>query len=107
MPDTARTPAQIEAGIARRRQILLETLDEIAVRVHPSTIAGDVKARAAATVDRTVGRALVSANRTVTAARSQFVTPEGGPRLDRVVPAAVAVAAVAGLLVVSARRRGR
>ncbi|WP_052848326.1 DUF3618 domain-containing protein [Streptomyces avicenniae] len=107
MPDTARTPAQIEAGIARRRESLAQTLDEIAVRVHPSTVAGDLKARAAATVDRSVGRLLVTANRGVTSARSQFVTPEGAPRLDRVVPAVVVVAAVTGLFVLGSRRRGR
>ncbi|WP_129842363.1 DUF3618 domain-containing protein [Streptomyces sp. RFCAC02] len=107
MPDAARTPAEIEAGIARRRQRLAETLDEIAVRVHPSTIAGDLKARAAATMDRSVGRALVTANRTVTAVRSQFVTPEGAPRMDRVVPVVVLAVAVGGLLVASTRRRGR
>ncbi len=42
MADTAdtRTPAQIEADIARRRAVLAETLDEIGVRVHPKTIVG-------------------------------------------------------------------
>ncbi len=37
-----RTPAQIEADINRRRQELAATLDEIAVRVHPKTVAADV-----------------------------------------------------------------
>ncbi|MCZ9336984.1 DUF3618 domain-containing protein, partial [Streptomyces sp. TRM76130] len=37
MADTSdtRTPAQIEADIKRRREVLAETLDEIGVRVHP------------------------------------------------------------------------
>ncbi|GGO89176.1 DUF3618 domain-containing protein [Wenjunlia tyrosinilytica] len=103
-----RTPAQIEADIARRRQDLAVTLDEIAVRVHPKTIADGVRSRAAAAVDRTAGRAYVAANRAVTGARNQLVGPDGSPRLERIVPAAVAatvlVVAVVGL---TARRRHR
>ena len=69
----ARTPAQIEADIVRRRQELAVTLDEIGVRVHPKTIIGDAKAKAAAAVDRTAGRAYVAVNRAVTDVRAQFV----------------------------------
>lgn len=104
----ARTPAQIEADIARRREGLAVTLDEIAVRVHPSTIAADTKAAAVAAVDRTAGRAYAAVNRALTDTRAHFTDGSGAPRMDRVVP--VAVAAVALVVVVaglSARRRRR
>ncbi|MCQ8832782.1 DUF3618 domain-containing protein [Streptomyces malaysiensis] len=99
----ARTPAQIEADIARRRQELAVTLDEIGVRVHPKTIIGDAKAKAASAVDRTAGRAYVSVNRVVTGVRGQLVSEEGEPRLERIVPAALLVAGLVGLLALSAR----
>ena len=65
MADTSdtRTPAQIEADIKRRREVLAETLDEIGVRVHPKTIVGDAKAKVVANVDQTVGRAYVRTGR--------------------------------------------
>jgi hypothetical protein len=94
-----RSPAEIEAEIARRRQALASTLDEIAVRVHPKTIAADAKAKAAEAVDRTAGRAYVAVNRGVTQVRSHFVSEDGAPRLERIVP--VAVAAVAVVVVVA------
>ncbi|MDT3399651.1 DUF3618 domain-containing protein [Streptomyces sp. B1866] len=100
----ARTPAQITADIARRRQELALTLDEIGVRVHPKTIIGDARAKAASAVDRTAGRAYVAVNRAVTDVRGQFVAPDGAPRMERIVPAAVAVVLVAGLLLASSRR---
>jgi MYXO-CTERM domain-containing protein len=104
----ARTPVQIEADIARRRQDLAATLDEIAVRVHPSTIAAAAKAKAAAAVDRTAGRAYVAVNQALTDTRNHFRDSDGAPRMDRMVPVAVAavalVAVVAGL---SLRRRRR
>ncbi len=55
MADTSdiRTPAQIEADIKRRREVLAETLDEIGMRVHPKTIVGDAKAKVASSVDHT------------------------------------------------------
>lgn len=103
-----RTPADIEADIISRRRELAATLDEIAVRVHPRTIAGDAKAKAAAAVDRTAGRAYVAANRAVADVRSKFVDEKGSPRLERVVPVAVvAVVVVGGLFALSARRRSR
>ncbi|WP_340561256.1 DUF3618 domain-containing protein [Streptomyces sp. GSL17-111] len=105
MPD--RTPAQIEADIVRRREQLAATLDEIAVRVHPKTIADGAKARAAAAVDRTAGRAYLAANRAVGSVRDQLVTEDGAPRLERVVPLALVTVAVAGLYFSSARRRHR
>ncbi|WP_335977789.1 DUF3618 domain-containing protein [Streptomyces sp. CA2R106] len=108
MSEGARTAAQIEADIARRRQDLAVTLDEIAVRVHPVTIMRDTRAKAVSALDHTVGQAYVAANRAVSRARAQFVDEDGAPRMERVVPAAVAgaavVVAVAGLIV---RRRRR
>jgi len=105
--DTAdtRTPAQIEADIRRRRAVLAETLDEIGVRVHPKTIAGDAKARVVSHVDHTLGRAYVEVNRVVSDVKAQFVDEKGVPRLERVVPAALLVAGVVGLLALSTRRR--
>ncbi|MFF4955137.1 DUF3618 domain-containing protein [Streptomyces chattanoogensis] len=101
----ARTPAQIEADIARRRQELAVTLDEIGVRLHPRTIIGDAKAAAAAAVDRTAGRAYVTAHRVLSDVRAQLVSEDGAPRLERIVPVAMVGVAVVGLLAVSARRR--
>jgi hypothetical protein len=103
--EAARTPAEIEARIARRRRDLAATLDEIAVRVHPRTIVGDAKARAAETVDRTAGRAFTAVGRGVEGVRGTFVSPEGAPRLERLVPVALLAVAVTGLLVLSSRRR--
>jgi hypothetical protein len=101
----ARTPAQIEADIARRRGQLAETLDEIGVRVHPKTVIGDTKAKLASTVDQTAGRAFVAVNRTISEVRAQFVSEDGKPRLERLVPVALAAVGLVGLLAVSARRR--
>ncbi|AEY89641.1 MULTISPECIES: DUF3618 domain-containing protein [Streptomyces] len=107
MADTSdtRTPAQIEADIKRRREVLAETLDEIGVRVHPKTIVGDAKAKAIAHVDHTVGRAYVQVNRVVSEVRAQLVNDQGAPRLERVVPVALVVVGVVGLLALGARRR--
>lgn len=103
----ARSPAQIEADIISRREQLAVVLDEIGVRVHPKTIMGDAKAKVAGTVDRTAGRAFVAVNRTVSDVKAQFVSEDGAPRLERVVPAALLVVGVVGLVVVSKRRRRR
>ncbi|GHH96027.1 DUF3618 domain-containing protein [Streptomyces capillispiralis] len=109
MADTAdtRTPAEIEADIRRRRAVLAETLDEIGVRVHPKTIVGDAKARVASHVDHTLGRAYVGVNRVVSDVKAQFVDEEGSPRLERVVPVAVLVVGVVGLVALGSRRRRR
>lgn len=110
MADTSdsRTPAQIEADIKRRREVLAETLDELGMRVHPKTIVGDAKAKVASSVDHTLGRAYVKVNSAVSDVKSQFVDEEGRPRLERVVPVALVVVGVVGLLALSGtRRRGR
>ncbi|MFF8604405.1 DUF3618 domain-containing protein [Streptomyces sp. NPDC015346] len=101
----ARTPAQIEADIVRRREQLAVTLDEIGIRVHPKTIIGDAKARVASTVDHTAGRAFVAVNRTVSDVKARFTHEDGAPRLERVIPVALVAVAVVGLIAVSARKR--
>ncbi|MGW2084820.1 DUF3618 domain-containing protein [Streptomyces sp. NPDC001880] len=101
----ARTPAQIEADIISRREQLAVVLDEIGVRVHPNTIIGDAKAKAAEAVDRTAGRAFVAVNRTVSDVKAQFVSEDGTPRLERVIPAALLAVGAVGLVVASRRRR--
>ncbi|MFB6501791.1 DUF3618 domain-containing protein [Streptomyces sp. NPDC002466] len=103
----ARTPAQIEADIISRREQLAVVLDEIGVRVHPKTIIEDAKARAAEAVDRTAGRAFVAVNRAVSDVKAQFVSEDGAPRLERVIPAALLGVGVVGLVVASKRRRKR
>ncbi|MEE1814840.1 DUF3618 domain-containing protein [Streptomyces sp. NPDC004288] len=100
----ARTPAQIEADIVRRREQLAVTLDEIGIRVHPKTIVGDAKAKVASTVDQTAGRAFVAVNRVVSDVKARFTHEDGAPRLERVVPAAVVALAVVGLVVSVSRR---
>ncbi|MDT9681249.1 DUF3618 domain-containing protein [Streptomyces sp. TRM76323] len=101
----ARTPAQIEADIVRRREQLAVTLDEIGVRMHPKTIIGDAKAKVASTVDETAGRAFVAVNRMVTDVKARFVDESGAPRLERVVPVALLAVGVIGLVVASSSRR--
>lgn len=102
MSDT-RTPAQIEADIISRRAQLAVVLDEIGVRVHPKTMIGDAKAKVASTVDRTAGRAFVAVNRSVSDVKAQFVSEDGSPRLERVIPAALVVVGAVALLTVSSR----
>ena len=103
----ARTPAQIEADIISRRQQLAVVLDEIGVRVHPKTIIGEAKAKAVEAADRTAGRAYVAVNRTVSDVKAQFVSEDGAPRLERVIPVALLAVGVVGLVVASARRKKR
>ncbi|MFF7386967.1 DUF3618 domain-containing protein [Streptomyces scabiei] len=100
-----RTPAEIEADIKRRRENLAETLDEIGVRVHPRTIVGDAKAKVVSNIDHTLGAAYVSVNRVVGDVRGQFVDEDGAPRVERIVPVALVVVAVVGLLALGTRRR--
>ncbi|MCX5406982.1 DUF3618 domain-containing protein [Streptomyces sp. NBC_00335] len=101
----ARTPAQIEADIVRRREQLAEALDEIGVRMHPKTIVGDAKAKMVSNVDHVVGRAVATVNRLVTDARDGLRHDDGAPRVERIVPVALLAAGVVGLLVMSARRK--
>ncbi|MFJ8854376.1 DUF3618 domain-containing protein [Streptomyces sp. NPDC102437] len=103
----ARTPAQIEADIISRREQLAVVLDEIGVRVHPDTIMGEMKAKAAEAVDRTAGRAFVAVNRAVSDVKAQFVSEDGAPRPERVIPVALLAVGVVGLVVASKRRRKR
>ncbi|MFF4753098.1 DUF3618 domain-containing protein [Streptomyces sp. NPDC002514] len=107
MADTSdtRTPAQIEADIRRRREVLAETLDEIGVRVHPKTVVGDAKAKVVANVDHTLGRAYVQVNRVISDVRAQFVDEEGAPRMERIVPVALLAVGVVGLVALGSRRR--
>ncbi|MGW0082413.1 DUF3618 domain-containing protein [Streptomyces sp. NPDC003393] len=107
MADTAdtRTPAEIEADIRRRREVLAETLDEIGVRVHPKTIVADATAKVTSQVDHTLGRAYVQVNRVVSDVRAQFLDGDGAPRLERIVPVALVAVGVVGLLALGARRR--
>ncbi|MEU6528545.1 DUF3618 domain-containing protein [Streptomyces sp. NPDC046928] len=107
MADTSdtRTPAQIEADIKARRVVLAETLDEIGVRVHPKTIVGDAKAKVAANIDHTLGRAYVGVNRAVSEAKAKFTDEDGAPRLERIVPVALVAVGLVGLLALGTRRR--
>ncbi|MGW1834913.1 DUF3618 domain-containing protein [Streptomyces sp. BBFR2] len=100
----ARTPAQIEADIVRRRQDLAVMLDEIGVRLHPKTIIGEAKAKTVEAVDRTAGRAYVAANRVVSDIRAQLVSEDGAPRLERIVPVAMVGVGIVGLLVARSRK---
>jgi hypothetical protein len=102
-----RTPAQIEADIRRRRETLAETLDEIGVRVHPKTIVGDAKAKVVSNIDHTLGRAYVGVNRVVSDVKGQLVDEDGSPRLERIVPVALVVVGVVGLLAFGSRHRRR
>ncbi|MFG2113168.1 DUF3618 domain-containing protein [Streptomyces sp. NPDC048718] len=101
----ARTPAQIEADIVRRREQLAVTLDEIGIRLHPKTIVGDAKAKVAAQVDQTAGRAFVAVNRVVSDVKARFTHADGAPRMERVVPAALVAVAVVGLIAVSCKEK--
>ncbi|WP_228977114.1 DUF3618 domain-containing protein [Streptomyces sp. DH12] len=103
----ARTPAQIEADIVRRREQLAVTLDEIGVRMHPKTIMGDAKAKVASTVDETAGRAYVAVNRVVTDVKASLVAEDGSPRLERVIPVALLAVGVIGLVALSGRGKRR
>ncbi|MEV7778705.1 DUF3618 domain-containing protein [Kitasatospora sp. NPDC088351] len=101
---STRTTAQIEADISRTRTQLAATLDELAMRVHPSTITAQAKAKAVAAVEEKAGRAYVAANGAVEKLRAQFVDEKGQPRKERIVPAALVGVGLV-LLVASARKR--
>jgi len=98
----------IEADIVRRRQQLAETLDELAVRVHPKTIAGDARDKALAAVNRTAARAGAAAERTAGDVRAKFYDENGTLRYERVVGAAlVGAAVIGGVCALAARRKRR
>jgi|SRR5690349_4941608 adenylate kinase len=81
-------PAQIEALIARRREELASTIDQLVVRTHPKEIARRSAADAR------------------TRARDFAYTSDGQLRIERVAAVAAAGLALLTLLVLS-RRRGR
>jgi hypothetical protein len=98
-----RTLAEIEENISRTRVQLADTLDELAMRVHPTTIAAQARARAMASVEEKVGRVYVAASRGVERLRAEFTDEHGKPRTERIVP----VALVGGglLLLLASRKR--
>jgi MYXO-CTERM domain-containing protein len=100
-----RSAAQIEADIVRTRQQLAATLDELAVAVHPSTLIGSAKAQVRATVEEKTGKAYAAVNRSVEQVKAQFVDEKGSPRKERIVPVAVAGAALVAGLVLLRRRK--
>lgn len=104
--DAGRTTAEIEANIARTRTQLADTLDELAMRVHPTTVAAQVRAKALAAVEQRAGRLYVGASRGVEQLKAQFVDEKGQPRKERIVPAVLVGGGVL-LLVASARKRKR
>ncbi|MGF1428862.1 DUF3618 domain-containing protein [Kitasatospora sp. LaBMicrA B282] len=102
--DAGRSTAEIEADIAAARTRLADTLDELAVRVHPTTVAAQVRAKAQASVEQRLGRLYVGASRGVEQLKAQFTDEQGKPRVERIVPAALVGGGVL-LLVASARKR--
>ncbi|MFH9351465.1 DUF3618 domain-containing protein [Kitasatospora sp. NPDC017646] len=100
-----RTAAQIEADIERTRDRLAANLDELAVRVHPSTISAQVKAKAMATVEEKTAKAYVAANGVVDKVKAQFVDEKGQPRKERIVPAALLGVGLVLLIAASRKRR--
>ncbi len=101
-----RTTAEIEADIARTRTQLASTLDELAVRVHPTTVVAQVRAKALASVEQKAAKVYVGASRGVKQLTAQFVDEKGAPRKERIVPAALVGVGVV-LLFASARKRRR
>ncbi|GAA0667563.1 DUF3618 domain-containing protein [Kitasatospora atroaurantiaca] len=100
----ARTTAQIEADIVRTRDQLAATLDELAVRVHPSTMVAQTRARMLGSVEQKAGRAYVAASGAVEKVKAQFTDEKGRPRQERIVPAALVGVGVL-LLAASVRKR--
>lgn len=102
---SARTAVQIEADIERTRTQLASTLDELAMRVHPSTITAQAKARAQAAVEEKTAKVYVAASGLLERARANFVDEKGQPRRERIVP--VAAVGLGVVLLLAARRRRR
>lgn len=103
----SRTPAEIEADIVRKRRDLAATLDEIGVRVHPRTIVDQAQYSLREAVNRGSAQAYTTVNRAVSNAREQLVHPDGSPRMERVVPVAVAAVALVVVLAGFSSRRKR
>ncbi|GAB3689039.1 DUF3618 domain-containing protein [Angustibacter aerolatus] len=82
----ATSPEDIEAEIEQTRARLAGTVDELAVRIHPKSIAQ----RSVEDVKQT--------------ARDAALTPEGKPRTERLVAAGAALLALIGLVVWRKRR---
>lgn len=104
-----RSPDRIEAEINARHKRLSATLDEIAVRAHPSTVTARAKQQASERVDQTAGRAYAKANQVWTQVnrrvRAEMLDGYGSPRMERVVPAAVVGAALVVGVAVWRRKR--
>jgi hypothetical protein len=81
-------PKAIEDLIARRRESLATTIDELVVRVHPREVARRTVADAKGRV------------------RTFATTPEGGLRTERLAAVAGAVAALVTIVLLLRRRRG-
>ncbi|MFG2823417.1 DUF3618 domain-containing protein [Kitasatospora sp. NPDC048365] len=104
--DTAvRSTAQIEADIAQARDRLATTLDELAMRVHPATVAAQTRARVLASVEQKAGQVYVAASGAVERAKSRFVDEKGQPMPERIVP--VALVGVGAVLLLAAARKRR
>ncbi|MFE9427606.1 DUF3618 domain-containing protein [Kitasatospora sp. NPDC006697] len=103
--DAGRTTAEIEANIARTRDQLADTLDELAMRVHPTTIAAQARARALASVEQKVGRFYVAASRGVERVRVELTDDQGRPRPERIAPVVLVGGGVLLLLASGKRRR--
>jgi hypothetical protein len=103
--DAGRTTAEIEANIERTRAQLADTLDELAMRVHPSTVAAQARAKAVGAVEEKLGQLYVSASRGVEQVKAQFVDEQGKPRVERIVPAVLVGGGVLLLLASSRKRR--
>nr|WP_246213856.1 DUF3618 domain-containing protein [Kitasatospora viridis] len=102
--DAGRSTAEIEANIARTRNQLADTLDELAMRVHPTTIAAQTRAKVLGAVEQRVGRCYVAASRGVERLRAELTDDQGRPRPERVVPVVLVGGGVL-LLIASAKRR--
>ncbi|KJS56418.1 DUF3618 domain-containing protein [Streptomyces rubellomurinus] len=102
---SARTTAQIEADIERTRTQLASTLDELAMRVHPSTISAQMKAKASAVVEEKTAKAYVAASGLLEQVRANFVDEKGQPRKERIIP--VAAVGVGIVLLLASRRKRR
>ncbi|GAA2797871.1 DUF3618 domain-containing protein [Kitasatospora paracochleata] len=101
---STRTTAQIEADIVQARDRLASNLDELAMRVHPASVAAQARARLMASVEQKAGRAYVAASGAMERVTAGFRDEKGQPRPERIVPVALVGVGVV-LLIASARRR--